>query len=348
MMEKRNDRRDIQIGKVKLVRCMVFTAVIALLCGGVVIQECMAAEGDEAEIEKAIEDFRLAWSSKNIGKVDEVWSHEDDVRFIIYATNISENNHDAHGWFLVRQLINNCFRMGAGSASFRNLSIEMGERGAAVILDSNIGEPHSDRNFALLRKEDDSWKIYLWDTTGLEAAKTGDETGEYVEIVFEAEDGKGANDFISRDPDASGGEYIINMGTTLFEFAVPVADEYTIWGRTHAYDNDHNSLRMSVGSINGIWDVGVSSSWVWNQMNIKLNVGPMIFELGEGTNALSVNMGANGTKLDAIYITNNLSLWAEQIQRRFELTMGYIEEPDTVSALEPQGNMITTWGRIKR
>jgi hypothetical protein len=186
MMEKRNDRRDIQIGKVKLVRCIVFTAVIALLCGGVVIQECMAAEGDEDEIKKVIEDFRLAWNNKSMKEMSEVWSHEDDVRFIIYTTLVPENNHHAHSWSLVSQLINSCFWFGSGAVFFHNLEIEIGERGAAVLLDSNIGEPHSDMNFAFLRKEDECWKICLWDVTCIEATKIGNETGEYVEIAFEA------------------------------------------------------------------------------------------------------------------------------------------------------------------
>ena len=348
MMEKRNGKRNLKIGKVKLVRYIVFPVVIALLCGGIAIQECMAAEGDEEEIEKVIEDFRLAWNNKNMAKMGEVWSHEDDVRFIIYTTLVPENNHHAHGWSLASQLINSCFWFGSGAASFHNLEIDIGERGAAVVLDSNIGEPHSDANYVFLREEDDCWKICLWDVTCIEANKTGDEAGEYVEIAFEAEDGIGAAGSVNGGPDASGGRYILNMGRTSFEFSLPEEGEYTFWGRTHAPSSDDNSFHVTIDNISNEWDVGISSSWAWNQMNFRLNMGPKILKLEDGVHIFSLQMREDGTKLDAIYITNNLSLRADQIQRRFELTMGYVEEPEMKASLEPQGNMITTWGRIKR
>jgi hypothetical protein len=155
-------------------------------------------------------------------------------------------------------------------------------------------------------------------------------------------------DFVNGSPDASGGKYIINMDRTSFEFNLPEEGEYAFWGRTHAPSSDDNSFHVTIDNISNEWDVGISSSWVWNQMNFRLNMGPKILKLEDGTHIFSLRMREDGTKLDAIYITNNLSLRVDQIQRRFELAMGYVEEPEVKASLEPQGNMIATWGRIKR
>jgi hypothetical protein len=248
----------------------------------------------------------------------------------------------------VRQFISAVFSLGDPAPKLGKISIEIDGEEASAIFESNILKPHSDEGFALLRKEDGDWKIYLYDLTGLLASQNGDDSGDFVEIAFEAEDGRGAAVFVHDDPNASEGRYILNMGWTSFEFSVPEEGEYTVWGRTHAPSSDDNSFTVTIDNLTNRWDVGCSPTWTWNQMNFSANMGAKILKLDVGAHTFSLQMREDGTKLDAIYITNKLSLRADQIQRRFELTMGYIEEPEVGRSLEIQGNMITTWGRLKK
>jgi hypothetical protein len=316
---------------------------ISLLCVLALVQTCLAGQ-DEDDIKKTIENFHLAWRDKDMITMDEIWSHEDDVRFITYTEIVSENNFDAHGWSLVSQLIGAGMVISGGDGEFSDINVKLDKRGAVATFNSNIAEPYSNKGFALLRKENNNWKIYLWDATGLLADKTGNETGDYVELAFEAEDGKGANNFVSQDPDASGGKYIVDIDLISFEFSLPIEGKYTIWCRTFAPDSDHNSFSVIVDNKVDRWDVGTSPSWVWNQINRSLNMGPDIFTLSNGKHTLNLNRQESGSKLDAIYITNNLDLWAEQIPQRFGITIGYIENPSTVEAKE---KAITTWAKIK-
>jgi len=317
--------------------------LIGLLCVFTFAQACLAGQ-DEDDIKKVIENYHLAWRDKDMITMDEIWSHEDDVRFIAYTEIVWENNFDAHGWNLVSQLIGAGVTMAGGPAEFGDINVKLDKKGAAATFNSSIFEPYSNKGFALLRKENSNWKIYLWDATGLLADKTGNETGDYVEIAFEAEAGNGAKVFVDQNPDASKGEYIINMYQVSFEFSVPVEGKYTIWGRTLVTNSDQNSFMVTMDGITDRWDVGASLGWVWNQVNQELNMGPYNFSLNSGKHILKFSILESGTKLDAIYITNNLDLWAEQIPRRFGITMGYIENPSTVEAKE---KAITTWAKIK-
>ena len=327
---------------------IVMFMTIGLLSTGILMQECQAGEDDE-QVEGIIEDFHSAWRNRNMNLMEKIWSHEDDARAVTYTDLVSENNFDYRSWALVKTLIQAGFWMGIGpAAKLGKVSVEIDGEEASAIFESNILEPHSDQGFALLRKEDGDWKIYLYDFTGLLVSQTGDDSGDFVEVAFEAEDGKGAKGFIFDDPDASEGRYILNMGQISFEFNIPKGGEYIIWGRTHAPNSHDNSFNVTIDNVANEWDVGCCPAWTWNQMNFKRNMGPKILELKDGTHTFSLRMREEGTKLDAIYITNKLSLRADQIQQRFELTMGYMEELDMKASLETQGNIITTWGRLKR
>lgn len=330
---------------------IVMFVAIGLFSIGILMQECQADEDDEEpfekkleDITKAIRDFHSAWRDRNMKLMDEIWSHEDDARIVFYTIAVTENNFDYRSWTLVRPFISTIFPFGDPAPRLRGSSTTLDGEEASTTFDSNILEPHSDQGFALLRKEDGNWKIYLYDFTCLLASQTGDDSGFFVEIAFEAENGKGAAGFIFDDPDASEGRYILNMGRTSFVFNIPEEGEYTVWGRTHAPNSDANSFSVTIDNLSSRWDVGCSPAWTWNQMNFAGNMGPKILKLEDGTHTFSLRRFEDGTKLDAIYITDNLSLRADQIQQRFELTMGYTEKSKTVGMM---GILTTTWAAIK-
>lgn len=333
--------------KLKLFGAIIVFMAIGLLGINVIMQECQAGEGDEEQIKKVIEDFHMAWRNRDMNSIDKIWSHEDDVRVVFYTVIVPENNFDYRSWTLVRSFINVIFPAGDPAAKLGEISVKLDRKEASAIFQSSILKPHSDEGFVLLRKEDDNWKIYLYDFTGLLDSQTGDDSGNFVEIAFEAEDGKGVEGFILNDADASNGKYILNMGQTSFEFSIPEEGEYTFWGRTHAPNSDDNSFNVTIDDLANRWDVGCSPAWTWNQMNFSGNMGAKILKLGGGAHTFSLRMFEDGTKLDAIYITNKLSLMATQLQQRFELTMGYIEKPEKPKSVITNNSIIATWGVIK-
>jgi len=162
------------------------------------------------------------------------------------------------------------------------------------------------------------------------------------------EAGNGAAEFVVEDQDASEGNYIVNMAPVSFEFNIPEAGEYTVWGRTTSPTGDQNSfdVKMDGDLGTGKWDVGYSRSWAWKQATQSHHPGPRIFTLDVGQHTLVISKIESGTKLDAIYITNNLSLWEHQIQQRFEMTMSGIEESQP-AAVEAREKVAVMWGRLK-
>lgn len=337
--------------RVELSATIFLSMLICLFWAEVIMQECLAGGGDEAEIRGVIEDFHTAWNNKDIEMMDEIWSHADDVRWILYDANMNGQNIEIHSWIHVRQNLPTIWTKSTalwnGSKKAGDMTMEMREGDAAVTFDSSIGEDYSDKSYAHLRREDGVWRIYLMDFTGLVADRTGNVNGDFAAAAFQAEDGSGAQTFVRESQDASGGSYIVDIGPVSFDFDAPVDGEYVVWGRTHAPSGGQNSFSVAVDDVTGDWDVGISSGWVWNQINQKWNMGPRIMELSKGKHTLTLSKRESGTMLDALYVTNNLSLRADQIQERFDVAIGYIEEPEASMSVRPKGKMVTTWARIK-
>jgi len=292
---------------------------------------------DNGEIEKVFAAFSKAYAASDFEMMRAFWSGEEDIRGIsttpagrsVYLA--SGYNQDSRGWDAVEHEYDVLFRQMHITGSFKNPVIQVNGNEASVIFDSVVWGIRNEGSILLLRKEEDEWKIYMLDFDGLTAGLAGDESGEYAEIAFEAEDADGAADFLQENAEVSKGLCVTGEASCLFHFDVQKASEYSIWCRTYSpsWWISRYVAKMDEEEFLG-WGV-YSDKWAWSQLNEDGISGPKTFmlDLGEHSFAFSSPKmpghpgSQGGSMLDAIYITDNLSLRADQIQRRFDLTMGY-------------------------
>jgi len=152
-------------------------------------------------------------------------------------------------------------------------------------------------------------------------------------IWIEAEDGNLQLPMeIGDDPAASAGGYVwvpdgtgnytypsVNAGYAEYHFEVPESGDYVIWGRQISNDSSGDSFFVSVdGQPEMVWytKIGGQGVWTWDVVSNR-NDGdprdasnPQRYWLEEGSHFLTIKQREDGTKLDTIVITNDLSLGA--------------------------------------
>ena len=146
-------------------------------------------------------------------------------------------------------------------------------------------------------------------------------TGASVPLWLEAESGaRTAPMTVATDSTASGGQYIhvpngqgdvtnpaLPGGQATYTFSVP-AGTYAIWGRVLAATTADDSFSVSLdGSAFTIWDVQGSSSWVWDRVSGRGVADPLLFSLAAGTHTLVIKQREDGTRLDRLLITSDLT-----------------------------------------
>jgi hypothetical protein len=96
-------------------------------------------------------------------------------------------------------------------------------------------------------------------------------------------------------------------GEALYSFTVPVAGIYTVWGRILVSGGDSFYVRMD-NSPPLLWTTTRhgKGTWVWDQIH-KGTAAPARFTLTAGTHTFRLKQREDGTKLDHLLITNDLS-----------------------------------------
>ena len=137
-----------------------------------------------------------------------------------------------------------------------------------------------------------------------------------INIDIEAEDGDINNSMVaSADNNASSGMFIwapnggVSGGYAEYSFDVEEAGNYIVWGRVQSPNGDDNSFYVSMdGGADSLWDTTISSSWVWNRVSHRNGSDPVVYNLSMGNHTLVIKQREDGTKLDEIIITDDLSL----------------------------------------
>ena len=80
-------------------------------------------------------------------------------------------------------------------------------------------------------------------------------------------------------------------------------------GQGPAPNGDDDSFYVSMdGGADSLWDTTISSSWVWNRVSHRNGSDPVVYNLSAGNHTLVIKQREDGTKLDEIIITDDLSL----------------------------------------
>ena len=143
-----------------------------------------------------------------------------------------------------------------------------------------------------------------------------------VKIWLEAESGDLNSPMVNASDDAaaSSGEYIWIQedqgdiwspseygGYASYTFEVPISGDYLVWGRVKSgSESDSFFVSMDDGTY-AVWDTQRSDTWIWDLVNNREDSADIIFYLEAGAHTLVFKQREDGTKIDKIFITNDVN-----------------------------------------
>ena len=170
---------------------------------------------------------------------------------------------------------------------------------------------------------------------------------------------------VADDADASGGQYVWMEGPPAtggggegwVEYSLNLpAGIYALWGKVIAEDGNSDSFWVTwqpadpdedaqeTENTEFRWGVGQGAEWHWDRINHWLDGGTFEREWEQpgGDTTLRIAVREDATKLDVIFITDNLSEDEAEVSPR---------DPgpeDSLTPVEPQDKLATTWGKLKQ
>jgi len=124
---------------------------------------------------------------------------------------------------------------------------------------------------------------------------------------------------IASKEDASKGKYIYSPNDTGNQFtpgvimATYIIDimkngRYILWGRVQTSDLKDNSFYVQIDyGLDNLWEIEVGNYWHWDKVNDRNLLDPVIFNLSKGKHTIKVKVREDGTKLDKMLLTNDLT-----------------------------------------
>jgi hypothetical protein len=139
----------------------------------------------------------------------------------------------------------------------------------------------------------------------------------FVQLQLEAEHGQLTQPMaVGADSTAAGGRYLwvptgtgVNDsalgGAATYQFSVPVAGTYIVWGRVFSTSLSDNSFWVTIDSTPPLkWDTPPNAAWVWDGAHYG-GGAPYRFPLSAGMHTLRISHREARTKLDQLVITND-------------------------------------------
>ena len=153
---------------------------------------------------------------------------------------------------------------------------------------------------------------------------TNGSTNEYLFIEAEDADILTADFEIANDASASSSNYIWvpdgtgwdpRKGEATYNIHINSSGDYVIWGRVIAANGSCNSFFAQIDDgFEALWAINLSANWQWDAVNhwgngteINPEIDPVNVTLSAGDHTLKIKQREDGTKLDKLLITNNLS-----------------------------------------
>jgi hypothetical protein len=102
-----------------------------------------------------------------------------------------------------------------------------------------------------------------------------------------------------------------NSGYIEHSFNVPAAGDYVVWGLVRARNGSDDSFYVAVDDgAYALWNTKRSRSWTWDQICSR-ETDPVVYHLEAGDHTLIIKQREDGTKLDKILITGDLTYTPE-------------------------------------
>ena len=161
-------------------------------------------------------------------------------------------------------------------------------------------------------------------TTVVNFQLTANITNVYIWLEAESADTLTPDFETSNDASASSGEYIWvpegtgwnpRKGEATYTIHINTSGDYVIWGTTLASTGGNNSFFVQLDeSFEALWTINLSDNWQWDAVNhwgngseFNPEIDPVVFTLAAGDHTLRIKQREDGTKLDRLLITNNMS-----------------------------------------
>ena len=147
-----------------------------------------------------------------------------------------------------------------------------------------------------------------------------------------------------------------HQGWVEFVINLPEAGTYALWGKVIAWDGNSDSYWVTwqpadpdedaqqTQNTEFRWSVVHGNEWHWDRINHWLDGGTFEreWELPAGETTLRVAGREDATKLDVIFITDNLSEDEAEVNPR---NPG--PEDQLATPVEPKEKLAVTWGKLK-
>ena len=171
---------------------------------------------------------------------------------------------------------------------------------------------------------------------------------------------------VADDDAASGGQFVWVEGEPLtggggagwVEYKLHISEPgtYALWAKVIAWDGNSDSFWVTwqpadpdedaqvTQNVEFRWAVAAGDTWHWDRINHWLDGGTFdrewVIEAG-GETTLRIAVREDACMLDVIYITDNLSEDEAEVNPRDPIP------EDSLTAVEPQDKLATTWGKLK-
>ncbi len=120
-------------------------------------------------------------------------------------------------------------------------------------------------------------------------------------MTIQTNDTASNSQYIYVPPDQQG-----NNGESSYTVNINEPGDYIIWGRVIAPAGDQNSFFVNVDNKgDNLWELDLTSSWKWQEVNNRDVVDPAVFTLTKGTHTISIKQRESNSKIDKIFLTND-------------------------------------------
>jgi arylsulfatase A-like enzyme len=143
---------------------------------------------------------------------------------------------------------------------------------------------------------------------------------------------------VANDENASKGKYIYSRNGSgnkykpspimaTYKVNISHAGEYVLWGRIKVSSGEDNSFFVQIDDgLNNLWEIKQGKHWQWDAVNNRDYVDPVKFDLTEGIHTIKVKLREDGTRLDALLLTNNI-YFVPSGKGGIVENQGYTEDP---------------------
>ena len=175
------------------------------------------------------------------------------------------------------------------------------------------------------------------------------------------------------EPDTSNNQYIWAAGAPAtggggagwaeFVVNIPQPGKYALWGRVIAWDGNSDSFWVTwqpsdpdedpqvTQNVEFRWGVAQTAAWRWDRINHWLDGGTFDREWEfdqAGETVLRIGVREDATKLDTIFVTDNVKA-VDEASANVRLPDDRDREKQQEKlAVNPQNKAATTWGKLKQ